>query len=137
MKATRYLISYMLTLIAFLILDLMWLGFIANGIYEKFLGYLMAEEVNWGAAIVFYSLFVASLFVFVIRPSIKKNSPTSALALGGFFGLVTYATFELTNYATLKGWPIQMVVIDMLWGTILGAIVCIVGYFITKILVKE
>ncbi len=126
------MISYVLTTLVFFMIDILWLGLIAKNIYRKYLGALMSETVNWAAAFIFYLLFIAGIFIFVIVPSLEKQSPGRAIVLGALFGLITYATYDLTNYATLKGFPINVVVIDLIWGTFLTTVVSISGYFITK-----
>jgi uncharacterized membrane protein len=92
----------------------------------------MSDTVNWAAAVLFYLLFIAGIFVFVIYPSLEKQSAFRALLFGAFFGLISYATYDLTNYATMKGFPLNIVIIDLIWGTILTSIVSISGYYITK-----
>ncbi len=126
------LISYGLTLIVFLIVDLVWLGIIAKNLYSKYLGEFMTDSINWTAAIIFYLIFVAGLLIFVIYPSVEKNSVTQVLVLGALFGIITYSTYDLTNLATLKGWPIQIVIIDIIWGSVLSTIVSLSGYYIVK-----
>ncbi len=126
------LLSYVLTLVVFLIVDLVWLGFIAKNIYSKYLGDFMTDSINWTAAIIFYLIFVAGLFIFVIYPSVESNSILKVILLGALFGIITYATYDLTNLATLKGWPIQIVVIDIIWGSVLSTIVSVSGYYIVK-----
>lgn len=130
MTPTKYLISYVLTFIVFLAIDMLWLGFIAKNIYQKHMGHLMADNINWPAAFAFYLLFIAGIFVFVIMPAVEKESITRAILLGAFFGLITYATYDLTNLATLRGFPASIVWIDLLWGTFLTATVSAAGYWI-------
>lgn len=132
MNFSKMMISYLLTMVVFFVIDLFWLGLIAKNIYRKYLGSLMSDTVNWAAAILFYLLFIAGIFVFVIYPSLEKQSPIRALLFGAFFGLISYATYDLTNYATLKGFPLNIVIIDLIWGTTLTSIVSISGYYITK-----
>lgn len=132
MSFSKLLLSYLLTTLVFFAIDLVWLGLIAKDIYKKYLGSLMSETVNWGAALLFYLLFIAGIFVFVINPAIEKQSVARALLTGAFFGLITYATYDLTNYATLKGFPLNVVIIDLIWGTCLTAVVSLSGYYITK-----
>ncbi|MEI7423174.1 MAG: DUF2177 family protein [Prolixibacteraceae bacterium] len=129
---SKMIISYLLTTLVFFVVDMLWLGLIAKNIYRKYLGALMSETVNWAAALIFYLLFIAGIFIFVIYPSIEKQSPGRAVVLGAIFGLITYATYDLTNYATLKGFPINVVIIDLIWGTFLTTLVSISGYYITK-----
>ncbi len=129
---SKMIISYLLTTIVFFVVDMLWLGLIAKNIYRKYLGALLSETVNWAAALVFYLLFISGIFIFVIYPSIEKQSPGRAVVLGAIFGLITYATYDLTNYATLKGFPGNVVIIDLIWGTFLTTLVSISGYYITK-----
>lgn len=90
----------------------------------------MKPDVNWLAAIIFYLLFIVGLVVFVISPAVEKNSWIHALLYGAFFGLITYATYDLTNLATLKDWPVLVTVVDLIWGTVLAASVSVISYFI-------
>lgn len=123
-----YLKLYFITLIAFLAFDLLWLGVIAKGMYQKYLGYLMAPEITWWAAFVFYFLFVVGLLVFVIDPGLKENSLSATLWRAALFGLVTYATYDLTNHATVKDWPPLITVVDLIWGMVLSMIVSSIGF---------
>ncbi|MBX9778991.1 MAG: DUF2177 family protein [Chitinophagaceae bacterium] len=132
MPFSKLLLSYLLTFIVFLVIDLTWLGFIAKDLYRKYLGGFLSEQVNWTAAIIFYFLFIIGIFIFTILPAVEKNSLTSAILLGALFGFFTYATYDLTNLATLKGWPLKIVFIDIIWGTILTASVSTVGFCIVK-----
>ena len=129
---SKMIISYLLTTLVFFVVDMLWLGLIAKNIYRKYLGALLSETVNWAAALIFYLLFIAGIFIFVIYPSIEKQSPERAIVLGAIFGLITYATYDLTNYATLKGFPVNVVIIDLIWGTFITTLVSISGYYITK-----
>ena len=132
MGVTKIIISYLLTMVVFFAIDLVWLGLIAKNLYAKHLGNFMADNVNWAAAVVFYLLYIAGIMVFAIYPAVEKNSFTHALMYGAFFGLVAYATYDLTNYATLKDWPVNIVIIDLIWGTILTASVAVSGFYITR-----
>lgn len=116
----------------FFVVDLLWLGVLAKGIYQKYLGQFLRESPIWSVAILFYLLFVVGLVVFVIEPAVSKGSWSHALIYGAFFGFITYMTYELTNYALIKGWPWQIVIIDIAWGVVLSAIVAVVSYFIGK-----
>jgi uncharacterized membrane protein len=132
MSLSKLIISYVLTSIVFFAIDMVWLGFLAKGLYRKYLGALLSDQINWTVAIVFYLLFIIGIFVFVILPAVEKNSLASAFALGAFFGLITYATYDLTNLATLKNWPLTIVFIDLAWGAMLTALVSAAGYGIVK-----
>lgn len=132
----KIIISYILTVIVFLAIDLVWLGLIAKNIYQKYMGELLSERVNWTAAIIFYLIFIVGIFIFVIIPSVEKNSVLRAVLLGAIFGFITYATYDLTNYATLKGFPLTIVFIDLAWGALLTSMVSVAGYFIMQIVNK-
>lgn len=127
-----FLKSYLATLPVFLVIDFIWLSSVANKFYAKHLGYLMKPNVNFIAAGLFYLLFVAGLIVFCVLPALRKDSWTQALLLGALLGLISYATYDLTNQATIKDWPLIVTVVDMVWGTVLGATVSSLSYFIIK-----
>jgi uncharacterized membrane protein len=124
-----YLKLYASTFAAFFLIDMIWLGFVARTFYRQQIGFLLTERPNWTAAFAFYFLFVAGLLVFVIVPSIGTGSLRKAILLGAFFGLVTYATYDLTNLATVAKWPIAVTIVDMLWGATLAAAVSICGFY--------
>jgi len=132
MNIKSILISYLLTFIVFLMIDMLWLGVIAKTIYQKYLGNFLTDNVNWTAAIIFYFIFVAGISIFAIYPAVNKGSVYHALFMGALFGFFTYATYDLTNLATLKGWPVPIVIIDIIWGSVLSAIVSLSGYCIVK-----
>lgn len=121
---------YAIALPVFFAIDMIWLGLVAKDFYRTQIGALMKPEVNWAAAIVFYLIFIAGLVVFVISPAVEKASWKHALLFGALFGLVCYATYDLTNLAVAKDWPLLVTIVDMIWGTVLAASVSIVTYFI-------
>ena len=127
-----YLKLYFATLIVFFAIDMIWLGLAARGFYQKHLGFLMAPSPNWFAAIVFYLLFIVGILVFVVVPGLKDNSLQTTLLRAALFGLITYATYDLTNLATLKDWPILVTVVDMIWGTLLSVAVSLASFMIGK-----
>ena len=130
MAPFQLIVSYLLTTIVFFVIDLLWLGLIAKDLYDRILGNLLAEQVNWAAAIIFYLIFIIGIFVFAILPAVEKQSWQQALIMGALFGFFTYATYDLTNLAVLKGWPIQIVFIDVAWGVVLTSMVSVSGYYI-------
>lgn len=111
---------------------MVWLGFVAKNFYRDQIGFLMKTEINWAAAGAFYLLFVVGLVHFVIAPAIEKRSWTQALGFGALFGLITYATYDLSNLATLKDWPVLVTVVDLAWGATLAASVSTVSYFLAS-----
>ncbi len=118
-----YLKLYLLTVPVFFAIDLIWLGLVARSFYQKHLGYILSPEVNWPAAIVFYLLYIVGIIFFAVRPALEVESLSRALFLGACFGFITYATYDLTNLATLKDWPLIVVIVDIAWGTVLCALV--------------
>jgi uncharacterized membrane protein len=125
-----FLKLYCIALPIFFALDMVWLGLAAKNFYAKHIGFLMKSNVNWAAAILFYLLFIAGLVVFVVVPALDKGSWVRALLLGALFGLITYATYDLTNLATLKDWPLLITVVDLIWGTVLAASVSVATYLV-------
>ncbi len=123
---------YAIALPTFFIIDMVWLVLIAKNFYQAQIGFLMKGNINWLAAIIFYLLFIVGLVIFVISPAVEKHSWVQALLLGALFGLITYATYDLTNLATLKDWPILITIVDLAWGTSLGALVSVISYFIAS-----
>jgi len=123
---------YFITLPIFLAIDMIWLGLVAKNFYAKHIGFLMKTNVNWTAAIIFYLLFIVGLIIFVITPALEKNSWITALLLGALFGLITYATYDLTNLATIKDWPLIITIIDLIWGMVLAASVSVISFFIAS-----
>jgi uncharacterized membrane protein len=119
---------YGVAVLTFLAIDLLWLGVIARSFYQTQIGHLMRSPVNWTAAIVFYLVFVTGIVVLVVWPAVERRSLTHALALGAVLGLVTYAAYDLTNLATLKGFPLTVAVVDLIWGTVLCATVSAITY---------
>ena len=130
--SSKLIISYLLTTVVFFAIDLLWLGVLAKGLYNKYLGNFLTDQVNWTAAIIFYLLFIVGIFIFAILPAVDKGSLDNAIVMGALFGFFTYATYDLTNLATLKGWPLPIVLIDIAWGSILTASVSAAGYTITR-----
>lgn len=132
MSGVSFLKLYGATAVVFFAIDLVWLGVVAQGFYEKHLGHLLAPQVRWGPAIAFYLIFIAGLIVFAIWPALESASATRALVLGGFLGFFAYATFDLTCAALFKDFPLLVVVVDMIWGTVLSTAVCTAGYGIGR-----
>lgn len=127
MHLRQTLLLYLITLAVFFAVDMVWLGVVAKNFYRKHLGTLMGPKVVWPAAILFYLLFIAGLLVFVIRPALAAGEPLKALLLGALFGLISYATYDLTNLATIKDWPLIVTAVDLVWGAALGGLVSWLG----------
>lgn len=128
MSASFYLKLYLATLVAFFLIDMVWLGVVARNFYRKYLGFLLSPSPNWAAAILFYLLFIGGILIFAVIPGLQAGSLGKALLLGALFGLLSYATYDLTNLATIKDWPLIVTVVDMIWGTVLAASVTWVSF---------
>lgn len=125
---------FLIALPVFFAIDMIWLALVAKNFYQKQIGFLMRPDVNWLAAIIFYLLFIVGLVIFVIAPAVDKHSWIHALLFGALFGLITYSTYDLTNLATIKDWPLLVTAVDLIWGTVLAASISIITYIIaTKI----
>lgn len=121
---------YFIALPVFFIIDMIWLGLVAKNFYRSQIGLLMKSNINWTAAIIFYLLFVAGLVFFVLTPAIERKSMSYAIMTAAFYGLLTYATYDLTNLATLKDWPLLITIIDLIWGMALSVSVSLISYLI-------
>jgi len=130
MPIGKAVILYVLTVPVFFAIDMVWLGLISKKFYARQIGHLMAPKVQWAPALIFYFLFIAGILVFAVLPAVEKGSWSKALISGALFGLFTYATYDLTNLATLRGWPLLVTVIDLVWGMVLTAAVSGAGYWI-------
>lgn len=126
----NYIKMYIIAFIVFLIIDAIWLGIISKNLYKKELGHLMSKKPNFIAAGLFYLLFLVGLVYFVINPSIINNDLPKLFISSGLFGLITYATYDLTNLATLKDWPLKITIIDLIWGTTLSILVSYLTYLL-------
>lgn len=124
----QFIKLYVLSVPVFFLIDFLWLGLIAKPFYDRHLGYLLRGQVLWWAAILFYLLFLLGLVVFVIAPAVESGSLSKAVLLGLFFGFITYQTYELTNYALIRDWPLIVVVVDILWGMVLSSLVSAVTF---------
>lgn len=125
---------YLIALPVFFAIDMFWLGVVAKNFYKQQIGFLMTSNVNWAAAIIFYLVFILGLVLFVISPALAKSSLQHAIVFGALFGFITYATYDLTNLATLKDWPLTLTIVDLIWGSVLASSVSSVTYYIaTKI----
>ena len=127
-----YLKLYFVTLIAFFAIDMVWLGLVARTFYRQHLGFLMAPRPNWLAAIIFYVLFIVGILVFVVVPGLEDGSLKTTLLRAALFGLITYATYDLTNLATIKDWPVLITVVDLAWGMVLSVAVSFISFMAGK-----
>lgn len=132
MNGWFYFKLYLLTIPVFFAIDLLWLGVVAKDLYQKNLGHLLSPDVNWPAAFAFYFMYIAGIILFAVRPALADQSLFKAVLWGALFGFFTYATYDLTNLATLKAWPIKIVFIDIAWGVALCSLVASASYQIGR-----
>ncbi len=125
------LIYFGLSFVVFMILDGLWLVVISRKFYDDQLGYLRSKKVNFIAALVFYLIFIVGCVYFVLLPNQDKTW-ISVFTSGALFGLVTYATYDLTNLATLRDWPLKVTLIDLTWGTVATASACTLAWLIAS-----
>lgn len=130
MNAAFWLKLYLLTVPVFFLIDMVWLGFLARNFYKEQLHSLLSPQVNWTAALLFYFIYIAGILFFAVRPGLETGSLARACLSGALFGFFTYATYDLTNLATLRDWPVLVSVVDIGWGTLLCTLVSGAAYLI-------
>lgn len=123
---------YLLTLPVYIVLDILWTGFVGNRFYIPQIGSLMKPNINWVAIVLFYLIFTLGLVLFVISPAIEKQSVMHAILYGALFGLVTYATYDLVNLGLIKDWTVLISIIDIAWGVIVCGTVSAIVYSIAS-----
>lgn len=126
----KFLPAYITVIIAMFVLDLIWLSQIAKPLYQAGIGHLMAAEPKLGFAALFYLVFVFGLMWFAIRPNLPVKGLKSTFIAGTIFGFFIYASYDLTNLALLKDWPLKLSLIDISWGTILSGVCAAIGKFV-------
>lgn len=123
-----FLAAWGVTALVFLVIDAIWLGLIATSFYARNLGDLMLEQPKLGIAALFYIGYTFAIVLLVSAPAAKAGSLSQAVLYGAVFGLAAYGTYDITNMATLKNWPVTMSIVDMIWGTVLTAVSATAGY---------
>jgi uncharacterized membrane protein len=132
MTTTGNLLVYSITLTIFLAIDLLWLGAVAKGFYRQHIGHLLSSQITWSAALLFYLVFIAGIVFFAVKPALEANSALRALTHGALLGFFAYATYDLTNQATLRGWPVIVTLVDLAWGSILSGSVAYLSYQVSS-----
>jgi len=133
MTLLQFVYLYLLTIPVFFVIDMVWLGFVARGFYQDQIGHLMGP-INWPAAVTFYLIYIVGIIIFAVAPALDAQSLSKAIMLGALFGFFTYATYDFTNLATLKDWPLTVVLVDVAWGAVLSGSVATVSYLIGRAL---
>ncbi|MEM8833885.1 MAG: DUF2177 family protein [Pseudomonadota bacterium] len=125
----NFLIAYIVTAVVFLAIDFVWLAYIATNMFQTSLGHLLAEKPNLLIAAGFYIFYCVGIVFFAVMPALDKGQWVTAALYGGLFGLMAYGTYEMTNLATLRDWPVKTAIIDMVWGMGLTGLSATAGYF--------
>jgi uncharacterized membrane protein len=128
----KLFVAYIITAVVFLVIDYIWLGVLMKDYFQTQLSHLMAEEVNLAIAAIFYLVFAAGIVLFCVAPAFEAGSIMKAAFLGACLGFLAYGTYDVTNMATLRNWPVMMSVIDVSWGTAITAVSAAAGYGLTN-----
>ena len=123
-----WIAAYFAAAVSFLALDALWLGVVAQKLYQREFGPMLLEKPNMGAAAVFYALYLFGVVFFAVKPALEAGGWTRAMLNGALFGLIAYATYDLTNLATLKGFPVRVVAPDLIWGMVVTTAAALAGY---------
>lgn len=124
----KYLGIYGIAFLVMFLLDMLWLGVVATDWYARGIGHLMAPSPNLWAAALFYLLYPLGLLLFCVLPG--RDAPwLRVLGMGALFGFFAYATYDLTNLATLKGWPPVLTVVDIAWGCVVSGLSAAAGKY--------
>lgn len=130
MTIQEFVKLYLVTVPVFFLIDMLWLGVIAKNFYQKKLGFLLSPQVNWTAAIIFYLFFIVGIIIFAVTPGLEAGSIRKTMLMGALFGFFTYATYDLSNLATIKDWPLIVTFVDIVWGTTLSTLVATASYYL-------
>lgn len=133
----QFVVSYLATGIVFLILDAIWLTLMGPTFYRAMLGDKMLETFSLAPAVTFYLIYLVGVLVFAVYPAFASGNWITAVLYGGFFGFCAYATYDLTNQATLKDWPVMLTVTDLVWGTVVTAVSATLGYMISSYVLQK
>ena len=124
------LIAYVVSLGVFLLIDLLWIGVIARNFYRRTIGNLLADKIKIAPTVIFYTFYVAILCYLVVYPNVQNNNLIGAAVGGALFGIVGYGTYDITNYALLKNWPLSVTIIDLIWGAFVSSTTAIIAFLI-------
>jgi uncharacterized membrane protein len=128
----RYALSYLATAATFLAMDSVWLTLTVNRLYRPRIGALMADKPALAPAAIFYLIYIAALLVLAVAPAAKAASWSQLLTRAALFGLAAYATYDLTNQATLKDWSSVITLADMAWGTVATTVAASAGFLVAR-----
>jgi uncharacterized membrane protein len=134
---TRFAIAYVATFVVFCGMDFLWLGFVAKGYYQSQVGALLLERPNLAVAALFYGLYIVGVLIFAVLPALDAGQWTRALWYGALFGFFAYATYDLTNLATLKGWSPGIALLDLAWGAVVTGTSATAGFLVTRTVLQS
>lgn len=132
----QHVTAYLATATIFLALDFVWLSYVAKRFYFERLDHLLLDSPRLGAAAAFYAVYVIGIVIFAVAPALKEQALGTAVLFGALFGFFAYATYDMTNYSTLRDWPLAIVVVDVAWGTVLTGFSAACGYWITRAILQ-
>lgn len=130
----KVLLTFGASLLAFLLIDLVWINTVVIGAYEQDVGHLIIDQPRLGAAVGFYLLYVGGLCLLGVRPALAADKASTAWVNGAILGAFAYGTYALTNYAMFEPWTWHLVWTDMLWGIVLSSLVTFIGFRVGKML---
>ncbi|MGJ7525328.1 DUF2177 family protein [Variovorax sp. GB1P17] len=125
--STKHLVAWAVTFVVLLVIDMIWLGLVAKGMYQQGMGELMSPQPRLAFAAVFYLLYPVGLVIFAIQPGVEAQSVMRAAVLGGLFGMFCYGTYDLTNLAVIRNWPLGLSFIDIAWGALVSGVAAAAG----------
>ncbi|MEM9632007.1 MAG: DUF2177 family protein [Pseudomonadota bacterium] len=126
--------AYFFTALVFLAVDYVWLSQVATRFYFDRIGHLLMDKPNMAAAGAFYVIYIVGIVFFAVAPALKADSLAIAVIYGAMFGFFTYATYDVTNFATLRNWPVIVTIVDVAWGTSLSAVSACGGYLFARMI---
>ena len=129
---TRYLVAYVSSLLIFLAIDAIWLTTMSQRLYRRYLGDILVETFSPVPAALFYLIYVAGIIIFATAPAFSTGRWTTAAIYGALYGFFAYATYDLTNQATIRGWPVAITIADICWGSLLSATTAVLGFLVTR-----
>jgi len=136
MSLRQFAIAYVASAVVFLVLDAIWLTLMADRLYRPALGHLMLERFALGPAAAFYAIYLAGVVVFAVSPALGSGRWLTALGLGALLGLMAYATYDLTNQATLRTWSMRVSIADIAWGACATALAAVAAFAVTRAIAR-
>lgn len=134
---SNFIVAYIFTALIFLAIDFVWLGFVAKDFYFNALGPLLKEKPDMLIAAVFYLMYAVGIVIFAVAPALESGEWKTAMLYGALFGFFCYATYDFTNMATIKDWPVKVSVVDIAWGVFITGFSAVSGFFLTQLVLNK